>query len=70
MGLPTGTLPPGLIVRIMPADPAGYAAQLYAALYALDDAGLDRIVVDLPPDAEEWLAVRDRLRRAAHAGPA
>ena len=56
--------PPGLLVRGMPPDPAGYAARLYAALHELDRAGLDRIVVTLPPDAEEWLAVRDRLRRA------
>ena len=59
----------GLVVRILPADATGYAAQLYAALHALDDAGVDRIVVDLPPDAEEWLAIRDRLRRAGPAGP-
>jgi hypothetical protein len=26
---------------------------------------LDAIVVEMPPDEEEWLAVRDRLRRAA-----
>jgi len=50
----------------MPADPAGYAARLYTTLHALDEAGVDRIVVDLPPDAEEWLAVRDRVGRAAH----
>jgi L-threonylcarbamoyladenylate synthase len=60
---PEPTLP-GLVVKGMPADPAGYAARLYAALHELDSAGLDRIVVALPPDAEEWLAVRDRLRRA------
>jgi L-threonylcarbamoyladenylate synthase len=52
-------------VVALPADPEGYAAGLYAALHALDGAGLDRIVVASPPDAEEWLAVRDRLRRAA-----
>ena len=46
-------------------EPAAYAAQLYAALHTLDDLGIERIVVDLPPDTEEWLAVRDRLRRAA-----
>jgi L-threonylcarbamoyladenylate synthase len=51
----------------MPADAAGYAAHLYAALHTLDDAKVDRIIVDLPPDAEAWLAVRDRLRRAAEA---
>jgi L-threonylcarbamoyladenylate synthase len=49
----------------MPAEPAGYAAQLYAALHALDDAHVDRIIVDLPPDEEPWLAIRDRLRRGA-----
>jgi L-threonylcarbamoyladenylate synthase len=53
----------------MPTDPAGYAARLYAELHALDGQGLDRIVVELPPDEEEWLAVRDRLRRAAHPSP-
>ena len=54
-----------VIARRMPARPAEYAAQLYATLHDLDAAGLDRIVVDLPPDGGEWLAVRDRLRRAA-----
>jgi L-threonylcarbamoyladenylate synthase len=49
----------------LPADPAGYAAGLYAALHLLDGAGVDRIIVAQPPDAPEWLAVRDRLRRAA-----
>jgi L-threonylcarbamoyladenylate synthase len=50
----------------MPECPAGYAAQLYAVLHQLDDAGLDRLVVSLPPDTEAWAAIRDRLRRAAH----
>ncbi len=56
---------PGLVVQRMPADAVGYAAHLYAALHALDAVGLERIIVDLPPDAEAWLAVRDRLTRAA-----
>jgi len=54
-----------LVIVPMPDDPAGFAAAIYAALHALDQRGLDRIVVDEPPAAEEWLAVRDRLRRAA-----
>jgi L-threonylcarbamoyladenylate synthase len=58
-------VPGGAVLRILSADPAGYAASLYAALHELDAAGMDRIVVDLPPDAPEWLAVRDRLRRAS-----
>ncbi len=50
----------------MPFDPAGYAAKMYAALHTLDEAGVQRIVGwPSPPDRIEWLAVRDRLRRAA-----
>jgi L-threonylcarbamoyladenylate synthase len=59
-----GTTPPGILVRVPPSDPTGYAAQLYAVLHELDAAGLDRILVTLPPDNDDWLAVRDRLRRA------
>jgi len=50
----------------MPADPAGYAAALYASLHTLDDAGCDVIVVEKLPETNAWLAVRDRLSRAAH----
>jgi L-threonylcarbamoyladenylate synthase len=60
-----GAVSPGVLVRVLPSDPAGYAAQLYAALHELDVAGLDRILLTLPPDTDDWLAVRDRLRRAA-----
>jgi L-threonylcarbamoyladenylate synthase len=59
--------PPGLVALTMPTDAAAYAAQLYDALHRLDGAGVDRIVVDMPPDAEAWLAVRDRLRRASES---
>ena len=60
-----GVIPSGVMLHVLPSDPAGYAAQLYAVLHELDAAGLDRILVTLPPDRDEWLAVRDRLRRAA-----
>jgi len=53
-------------IIVMPADPAGYAAGLYASLHALDDAGCDVIVVETLPEADAWLAVRDRLARAAY----
>ncbi len=49
----------------LPGDPEGYGAGLYAALRELDAMGLDRILVALPPQTDEWLAVHDRLRRAA-----
>jgi L-threonylcarbamoyladenylate synthase len=58
----------GLRTVVLPPDADGYAARLYAALHELDAAGLDRIVVELPPDGEEWLAVHDRLRRAVSKG--
>ncbi|MGZ3405201.1 MAG: L-threonylcarbamoyladenylate synthase [Polyangia bacterium] len=50
---------------VLPDDPVGYGRALYATLHALDDAGAAAIVVELPPDDEAWLAVADRLRRAA-----
>jgi L-threonylcarbamoyladenylate synthase len=63
-----GPLDTGVRVVAMPRDAKGYARSLYAALHLLDAQGVGRIVVALPPDADEWLAVRDRLRRAATPG--
>jgi len=56
-----------LLVVPMPADPAAFAASLYAMLHAVDRRGLDAIIVDTPPDTDAWRAVADRLRRAAKA---
>ncbi len=53
----------GVFIR-MPQDPVRYAADMYRVLHELDQRGLDRIIVELPPDTDEWLAVRDRLMRA------
>jgi L-threonylcarbamoyladenylate synthase len=53
--------------EVLSADPREYAADLYAALHRLDDSGVATIVVREPPATEDWLAVRDRLRRAAAA---
>jgi L-threonylcarbamoyladenylate synthase len=52
----------------MPRDPQAYAQKLYAALRELDTAGCERILVEAPPDALEWEAVRDRLKRACEQG--
>jgi L-threonylcarbamoyladenylate synthase len=55
----------------LPCDPVECAAKLYDLLHQFDQVadqvGLPRIVVEMPPDTPEWLAVRDRLRRAASA---
>jgi L-threonylcarbamoyladenylate synthase len=48
----------------MPRDPKAYAQKLYAALRELDSAGAERILVEAPPEAAEWEAVLDRLKRA------
>ena len=45
--------------------PQEVASQLYAELHRLDDAKYDRIIVQLPPNTDDWRAVRDRLTRAA-----
>lgn len=54
-----------LVLRTLPDDPAGFARGLYAALHDLDAAGVDAIVVEMPPQDEAWLAVLDRIRRAS-----
>ena len=51
-----------------PADSAAYAHDLYANLRALDASDADEIWVEAPPDGSEWIAIDDRLRRAAHRG--
>ena len=48
----------------MPREPAAYAQRLYAALRELDAAACEAILVEAPPEAPEWAAVHDRLRRA------
>lgn len=57
---------PGLAARSvqMPADPAKYAALLYATLHALDRESLPWIAVEAAPDEPAWAGIRDRLRRA------
>ena len=42
-----------------------YGRDLYSAPAELDQAGADVIVVATPPDGPEWVAVQDRLTRAA-----
>lgn len=49
-----------------PAESSGYARLLYAALRKLDSEDVDVILIEAPPEGEEWEAVHDRLRRATH----
>ncbi|MGY6277468.1 L-threonylcarbamoyladenylate synthase [Methylomonas sp. MgM2] len=48
----------------LPANVEDYEAALYAALRELDKLHLDSILVEQPPEREEWAAVNDRLSKA------
>lgn len=56
---------PGLVWISAPAEPLGYAHDLYANLRELDASRSDLIVIESPPQRPEWTAVLDRLTRAA-----
>lgn len=55
----------GLVWVAAPNDAAAYAHTLYANLRALDEAGCETILVERPPQTAEWMAINDRLTRAA-----
>ena len=50
----------------LPDDAEQFAERLYSSLHALDDLGVELLLVEVPPNAPEWLAILDRLSRAAH----
>jgi L-threonylcarbamoyladenylate synthase len=52
-------------IYILSSSPEAYGASLYAVLHDVDARGYDELVMEAVPDGELWLAVRDRLRRAA-----
>lgn len=49
----------------MPAEPIAYAQTIYATLRTLDKQGFDLLLLETPPQGAEWLAIHDRLNRAA-----
>jgi len=51
--------------EIMPDDAISYARILYATLRRLDAKAFDVLLVEATPDNPEWLAISDRLARAA-----
>jgi L-threonylcarbamoyladenylate synthase len=55
---------PQVIWQVAPAEPSGYAHELYANLRTLDALGCDRIYVQKPV-GQPWQAIYDRLKRAA-----
>ncbi|MFN3431961.1 MAG: L-threonylcarbamoyladenylate synthase [Candidatus Sericytochromatia bacterium] len=67
LSLGPAALAPGVTVEAMPVVPDLYGARLYATLHAMDALGLSVLLVESPPNGEDWGAVRDRLRRATTA---
>jgi len=63
--LGVGTIPAGSRGLALPEDAQSYAHGLYAALRQLDAGGQQLLLVERPPEDPAWLAVQDRLRRAA-----
>jgi L-threonylcarbamoyladenylate synthase len=59
------SLPPESTMVRMPAAPDEYARMLYATLHAADRQKTSIIIIEQPPGAPEWDAIRDRLTRAA-----
>jgi len=51
--------------HLLPNDPKGYERELFTTLHACDDANAQIIIIESPPHDERWLAIHDRLRRAA-----
>jgi L-threonylcarbamoyladenylate synthase len=56
----------GVVRLAAPATHEDFARVLYAALRAADEKGLDTVVVQEPQGEGIAIAIRDRLKRAAH----
>jgi L-threonylcarbamoyladenylate synthase len=56
-----------LRVAVIPHDAEAFARSIYAELHECDEAGAELIVVEAPPETDEWRAIADRLNRAAEA---
>jgi L-threonylcarbamoyladenylate synthase len=62
---PAPSLPAHVTARVLGDEPVAFARALFATLHELDDADVELILVETPPADEAWLAVHDRLKRAA-----
>ncbi len=56
----------GITTFYMPGPAKEYAHAFYATLHRLDHGGFDRLLIEALPATDEWLAVNDRMQRAAH----
>lgn len=49
----------------MPQDKAQYAQNLYSTLHDIDSTGVEKILVERPPNSTEWNDIIDRLVKAS-----
>jgi L-threonylcarbamoyladenylate synthase len=52
-------------ISVIPHDPEAFARAIYAELHQCDESGAELIIVEALPNTAPWLAVKDRLQRAA-----
>jgi L-threonylcarbamoyladenylate synthase len=52
-------------VSVIPHDAEAFARALYAELHRCDELGAELIIVEAPPETNEWRAIGDRLKRAS-----
>ncbi|MDP1639144.1 MAG: L-threonylcarbamoyladenylate synthase [Candidatus Nitrotoga sp.] len=55
----------GITSLQMPLLADEYGRELYATLHRIDHASFDHILAEAPPAQQEWIAINDRMRRAA-----
>lgn len=60
---PVASCPATSCIR-MPSDPDLYGQQFYSSLRRLDADGHDVILIETPPETEQWQAITDRISRA------
>jgi L-threonylcarbamoyladenylate synthase len=60
--------PDGVVRLAAPTTHDDFARVLYAALRSADEQGLATVVVQQPQGDGIAIAIRDRLKRAAHSG--
>ncbi len=50
----------------LPNNPEEMAESLYDTLHQMDSLNVALLLIEMPPKQSEWLAIRDRLRRASY----
>jgi L-threonylcarbamoyladenylate synthase len=57
---------PRINIYLMPKNPKSYGQDLYAVLRTLDNSNYDAIYIEAPPSEISWMAIQDRVFKAAY----